>query len=100
MSTNDSHTIRDLKRRLRIANKTMGRQGQTIAALRGDLARAREETSKIDRGELRRLERFAGEAVDQLAERTARNADLRAENRRLREKLAALEGPQHDNDQS
>lgn len=79
---NDTHEVRDLKRRLKIANKTMGRQGQTIAGLRGELARTREEHSKIDRGELRRLERFettALELIDKLENEIAR----------LREKLDA-----------
>ena len=64
----NSSEQRGLRWRLKQANKTMGRQGQTIAALRGELARAREETSKIDRGELRRLERFTADDV-QLRER-------------------------------
>lgn len=72
---NDTHEVRDLKRRLKIANKTMGRQGQTIAGLRGELARIREENSKIDRGELRRLQRFettALELIDKLENEIAR----------------------------
>jgi hypothetical protein len=38
-------------------NKQMGRQGETIHHLRGDLARTREEISKVERGQLRWLER-------------------------------------------
>lgn len=79
------HRSRVLNHRLKQANKTMGRQGATIAALRGELARIREENSKIDRGELRRLERFEVTAVEK-AER------LREANRILHEKLAAAEG--------
>ena len=83
----DTSEIRGLARRLRIANKTMGRQGATIANLRGELARLREETSKIDRGELRRLQRFEQAAVEQLAAARENAAALREENKRLREKL-------------
>lgn len=83
---NNTHEVRDLKRRLKIANKTMGRQGQTIAGLRGELARTREENSKIDRGELRRLQRFettALELIDKLENEIARREKL--------EKLEKLE---------
>lgn len=78
----EKHRSRVLKFRLKQANKTMGRQGQTIANLRGELARLREEHSKIDRGELRRLERFEilanetisgqGEHIEQLREKLGR----------------------------
>lgn len=89
-----SHVVRDLKRRLRIANKTMGRQGQTIAALRGELARAREETSKIDRGELRRLERFEASAIEQFAIVNTKKQQLSDEIKQLRERLERYEGSQ------
>ena len=88
----DSHDMRELARRLKLANRVMGRQGHTIAALRGELARTREEISKVKRSELRRLERFEVTATEQMAadeERLGRAAD---EIRRLREKLAAQEG--------
>lgn len=97
--SNNTHEVRDLKRRLAIANKTMGRQGATIANLRGELARIREENSKIDRGELRRLEKFAESSVEQIASLLERLAAAREENKRLREKLdgaeAALDDEKH-----
>jgi len=55
--TDDNHEIRELKFKLARANKTMGKQGNTIRALRGELAVTREEHSKIERGCLRQLER-------------------------------------------
>lgn len=73
----DDHEVRELRRRLRIANKTMGRQGQTIANLRGELARIREENSKIERGELRRLQRFEETAHEQFNLYLKRIGDLR-----------------------
>lgn len=72
---------REARYRLKQANKTMGRQGQTIAALRGELARIREEHSKIERGELRRLER-------ENVQLSQGYLALKEENTRLREKLA------------
>jgi hypothetical protein len=84
---NDTHEVRDLKRRLKIANKTMGKQGQTIANLRGELARIREENSKIDRGELRRLERFEATAMDLIDKHERQAENARNEIARLHEKL-------------
>lgn len=91
---NDTHEERELRRRLKLTNKTMGRQGQTIAALRGELARLREEHSKIDRGELRRLERFEEMAKLQFELDKGRLAHSREEIERLREKLDAPEEDQ------
>lgn len=65
LASGNSQLTRELRYRLKQVNKTMGRQGQTIANLRGELARIREEHSKIDRGELRRLERFEASAKEQ-----------------------------------
>lgn len=94
LGAGNSQLYRELRYRLKQANKTMGKQGQTIANLRGELARLREEHSKIDRGELRRLERVEADAVGhfrQAAEMATRAVEeikrLREENALLREKL-------------
>lgn len=87
--TQDNHELRELQHRLKLANRAMGRQGQTIAALRGQLARTREEHSKIERGELRRLERFEGMANEQFALDRERLERAHEEIKRLREKLDA-----------
>lgn len=93
-AADEKHQSRVLKYRLKQANKTMGKQGQTIANLRGELARVREENSKIDRGELRRLERVEADTVvlfrqtaDMATRATEEIKRLREENALLREKL-------------
>src|SRR4029077_12928988 len=53
------HQLEVADERLKQAHRVQGRQGQKIAELRGELARTREEHSKLDRGELRKLENFA-----------------------------------------
>jgi chromosome segregation ATPase len=74
--------------RLKAAHRVQGRQGRTIAELRGELARTREEHSKLDRGELRKLEKFADEAIQQIEhDRTTLRSRLE-EIKRLREKLS------------
>ena len=92
MMSEDSHEVRELKYRLRQANRTMGKQGITIAALRGELARTREDHSKIERGELRRLERFEETAKRQMALDEERLQRVGERIRELAEKLAASEG--------
>lgn len=75
LASGNSREGRGLRWRLKQANKTMGKQGQTIANLRGELARIREEHSKIERGELRRLQRYeetAKEVIRQQGEEIAR----------------------------
>lgn len=98
-AADEKHQSRVLKYRLKQANKTMGKQGQTIANLRGELARVREEHSKIDRGELRRLERVEADAVGhfrQAAEMATRATEeikrLNEENALIREELAKARG--------
>jgi hypothetical protein len=83
----DDHEIRLLQRRLKIANKTMGKQGRTIHELRAELALTREEHNKIDRGELRRLENFEAMALVQFAEDRDRLRAAIEEVKRLRDKL-------------
>lgn len=62
MST-ENHELRHLKHQLKRVNKTMGTQGQTIHLLRAELAEVRTLHSKIERGDLRRLERQVPELV-------------------------------------
>lgn len=52
-----AHEITELQQRIRDLNKAMGRRGETIGALRAELSRLREDTSKIERGELHWAER-------------------------------------------
>ena len=80
----DTHEIRELKHRLKRANQTMGRQGQTIHNLRGELALTREEHNKIERGELRRLENFEVMAKEQFVLDQQRLDRAHEEIRRLR----------------
>jgi hypothetical protein len=87
----DDHEVRELRRQLKLVHKTMGRQGRTIAALKGELARTREDHTKIERGELRRLERFEEMAREQFALDKERLDRSHKEIVRLREKLAATE---------
>ena len=55
-NTGLKHSRSDLIEKIKTANKIMGRQGDQIHLLRAELAQVRSESSKIDRGELRRLE--------------------------------------------
>ncbi len=77
--------VRKLRWRLRQANKMMGKQGDTIHNLRAELAEVRTLNSKLERGELRRLEslvRTVGESYHQVVEENIalaqRNEELRA----------------------
>jgi hypothetical protein len=77
----DDHEVRELRFKLKQANRTMGKQGQTIHDLRAHNALIREESSKVARGDVRRLER----EVEQLKEINAKQGKR---NQELREKLA------------
>jgi len=68
---------RRLKYQLKRANVTMGQQGQTIHTLRAELAEVRALNSKIERGELRRLERQVEDAREQLRQAHDSIASLR-----------------------
>lgn len=59
----DNHEVRELRFRLKQAHATMGRQGQTIYGLRGELAAVREKHDKIERGELQRLETLTEQLI-------------------------------------
>jgi septal ring factor EnvC (AmiA/AmiB activator) len=69
--------------KLKQANKTIGRQGQTIHALRAELAETRELHSKIERGEIRSLERSVTNLVAQLDRVCKENQKLHDERREL-----------------
>lgn len=94
----DSHDLRAARRQIKELNKINARQGRTICALRGDVARVREESHKIDRGDLRRLERDQATLLEELRKGLVVIGKLRE---RLRE-AKALEMPvteagiQHD----
>lgn len=69
---------RELRYKTRQLRKTCGKQGQTIHNLRAELAEVRALNSKIERGELRRLERVTQEQDELLSAKD--------------EAIAALEG--------
>jgi len=83
-----NHELRELKFRLKQANKALGTTGERIHQLRAELAEVRELNSKIDRGDLRRLQN----AEIQWREQFSRMAEQIKE---LEEKLAANE-PERD----
>jgi hypothetical protein len=76
--TDEDHETRELRFRLKQANKVMGSQGQRIYELSGQLAELREITGKIARGEVRETERELRNAL-------ADNERLRKENQKLRD---------------
>lgn len=57
---------RELRYKNRQLRKTCGKQGQTIHNLRAELAEVRALNSKLQRGELRRLERVTQEMLDEI----------------------------------
>lgn len=75
----DDHELRLARFKLKQANRTMGRQGETIHQLRGELAEIRELNSKVERGQIRSLEREAANLKADLAALSAENEKLRAE---------------------
>lgn len=89
--TAENHVERDLKRRLKQVNATMGKQGQTIHQLRADIAELRELHSKIDRGDVRRLERENANLVEARRNDHDTIAELRNENKNLRDKIEHLD---------
>lgn len=52
-----THERDEALKKVKALNKALGRLGETVCHLRGELARARDENSKIERGHLRWLER-------------------------------------------
>jgi hypothetical protein len=73
------HEVRELRFKLKQANAVMGRQGDTIHRLRGELAETRELNSKAERGDIRRLERENENLLAQVTQTAAENAKLRDE---------------------
>ena len=80
----DTHEVRELRFKVKQLSKCCGKQGETIHLLRAELAEVRELNSKLERGELRRLERRAEALYVQLGNEMQANAALR-------EKLTATE---------
>lgn len=87
MDNETNHVIRTLKRALGQANKNMGKQGETICRLRGELARTREENSKIQRGEIRRLERDNESLKQMMLKQREINKQLRQQLRSVPEEV-------------
>lgn len=82
---------RYLKYKNRTLAKQNGKQGETIHRLRAELAEVRSLNSRIDRGELRRLERVNHEVGEIYREVVAENIELRSTVGALEEKLKVLE---------
>jgi hypothetical protein len=68
--------IRELRYRLKQAHKSIGKQGETIHLLRAELAEVRSLNSRIDRGDLRSLDRGIAKANAIILEAEARIAVL------------------------
>lgn len=83
-ASGSSQLYRELRWKNSQLRKTCGKQGQTIHRLRAELAEVRELNSKIERGDLRRLERVVVEQAGHIASQTE---IIKA----LEEKLAATE---------
>jgi hypothetical protein len=101
MSSDDRATgPTQLERELRYRNaqlrRTCGKQGTTIHLLRAELAEVRELNGKVERGDLRRLERFEATALEQFALDKERLERAHEEIARLREKLAGESDPDKD----
>jgi hypothetical protein len=89
----DTHEVRELRFKVKQLARQNGKQGQTIHQLRADLAEVRELGSKIERGELRRLQRFEEIAKEQFKLDKSRLEHADEAIQRLKEKLdAANEG--------
>jgi chromosome segregation ATPase len=84
----EDHEVRELRFRLKQANKVMGRQGDTIYQLRGQLAELREITGKLQRGDVRNTERELGRALED-------NERLREKNEQLLAELGQLRNEAH-----
>lgn len=74
------HEIRELRFKLRTLAKQNGRQGETIHRLRCELAEVREIMGRVDRGEVRDLDRQVIRQAELIAEQAEQIE-------RLREKL-------------
>lgn len=91
MAQEQDQQVRELKYRLKNTNKTVGKQGETIYRLRSELAEVRATHSKIDRGDLRRLERVNQELVDYIVTLEAKLAAAQDEVRETEPDNTALQ---------
>jgi hypothetical protein len=82
------HELRELKFRLKQANKVVGVTGERIHLLRAELAEVRLLNSKIDRGDLRRLERQSVEWAEERARLIEEGVNAHRRIAELEEKLA------------
>lgn len=82
------HELREVKFRLKQANKALGATGGHIHQLRAELAEVRELNSKVDRGDLRRLERQSAEWAEERARLVEDGVNARRRIAELEEKLA------------
>jgi hypothetical protein len=86
----DTHEVRELRFKVKQLARQSGKQGQTIHQLRAELAEVRELNSKLDRGELRRLQRFEVTAKEQFELDKSRMHHAVEALQRLREKLEGV----------
>lgn len=70
--------VRKLRWQLKQAHATLGKQGDTIHQLRSELAEVRSLNSKLERGELRRLESNARAREEDIASLTQQVGELTA----------------------
>ena len=89
------HELRELRFRLKQANRVMGSTGERIHQLRAELAEVRELNSKIDRGDLRRLERQSIEWAEERTRLTEAlvNARRRIADLEIRDPFRVIEEP-------
>lgn len=80
--------LRELRFRLKQANKALGSTGERIHLLRAELAEVRALNSKVDRGDLRRLERQSIEWNQERAHLTEDGVTARKRIKELEEKLS------------
>lgn len=84
------HELREIKFRLKQANKALGQTGGRIHQLRAELAEVRALNSKVDRGELRRLQNAEVQWRAQFDRMTEESVNDRKRIRELEERLAEV----------
>lgn len=82
------HELRELRFKLKQANKSLGATGERTHLLRAELAEVRMLNSKVDRGDLRRLERQSIEWKQEIARLTEEGITARKRIKELEEKLS------------
>lgn len=91
-ASDDNHELRELRWRIGQLHKQLGRQGETIHRLRGELADVRQLNSKVERGQIRNLEASMAWRDEEIARLRTSLTTARECNQRQRERLtAALE---------